>query len=84
MDDMATKRIAHLQMIMLSLFFDWDNKSEFEMLLKEIYVSLIHEIVNTLEAYLEREDVEVSVNDKRRILRIVKKLRQMVSMWCVC
>ncbi len=84
MDDMATKRIAHLQMIMLSLFFDWDNKSEDEMLLKESYVSLIHEIVNTLEAYLEREDVEVSVNDKRRILRIVKKLRQMVSMWCVC
>ena len=84
MDDMATKRIAHLQMIMLSLFFDWDNKSEDEMLLKESYVSLIHEIVNTLEAYLEREDVEVSLNDKRRILRIVKKLRQMVSMWCVC
>ena len=84
MADMATKRIAHLQMIMLSLFFDWDNKSEDEMLLKESYVSLIHEIVNTLEAYLEREDVEVSVNDKRRILRIVKKLRQMVSMWCVC
>jgi hypothetical protein len=84
MDDMATKRIAHLQMIMLSLFFDWDNKSEDEMLLKESYVSLIHEIVNTLEAYLDREDVEVSVNDKRRILRIVKKLRQMVSMWCVC
>jgi len=52
--------------------------------MKCYYVSLIHEIVNTLEAYLEREDVEVSVNDKRRILRIVKKLRQMVSMWCVC
>ena len=68
----------------LLICFDWDNKSEDEMLLKESYVSLIHEIVNTLEAYLDREDVEVSVNDKRRILRIVKKLRQMVSMWCVC
>lgn len=80
MDDMATKRIAHLQMIMLSLFFDWDNKSEDEMLLKESYVSLIHEIVNTLETFLEREDTEITVNDKRRVLRIAKKLRQMVSM----
>lgn len=80
MDDMATKRIAHLQMIMLSLFFDWDNKSEDEMLLKESYVSLIHEIVNTLETFLEREDTDITVNDKRRVLRIVKKLRQMVSM----
>lgn len=84
MDDMAAKRIAHLQMIMLSLFFDWDNKSEDEMLLKESYVSLIHEIVNTLETFLEREDTEITVNDKRRVLRIVKKLRQMVSMLCIC
>ena len=83
MDDMAPKRIAYLHTIMLSLFFDWDNKTDDEELLKESYISLIHEIVNTLEAYLECDDVEVSMNDKKRVLRIIRKLRQMVSMYCV-
>ena len=81
--DNTTKRINFLQLIIMSFVYDCDMNSE-EVVVKDNCLSLIREIINYLEVFIDQSGSALAMGDKKRILRIVRKLRTIVSEWRVC
>ena len=81
--DNTTKRINFLQLIIMSFVYDCDVHSE-EYVVKDSCMSLIREIINYLEVFIDQSGSALAMGDKKRILRIVRKLRTIVSEWLVC
>ena len=81
--DNTTKRINYLQLVIMSFVYDCDVNSE-EVVVKDSCLSLIREIINYLEVFIDQSGATLAMGDKKRILRIVRKLRTIVSEWGVC
>ncbi|KAK8819215.1 hypothetical protein WA538_001788, partial [Blastocystis sp. DL] len=76
--DNTTKRINYLQLVIMSFVYDCDVNSE-EVVVKDSCLSLIREIINYLEVFIDQSGATLAMGDKKRILRIVRKLRTIVS-----